>query len=66
MEPDGDTFFKSLEKQGGPIFPDICFEPIYGELYVKKQSHDEDTQSEELSMSEHTKEVKNKHFEFDG
>ena len=29
VEPDCETFFKSLEKQGGPIFPDICFEQIY-------------------------------------
>jgi hypothetical protein len=26
VEPDCQNFFKSLEKQGGPIFPDICFE----------------------------------------
>lgn len=41
LDPDCPTFFKSLEKQGGPIFPDICFEEIYSELYIKKGADDE-------------------------
>jgi len=34
LEPNCPNFFKSIEKQGGPIFPDIAFEEIYYELYV--------------------------------
>lgn len=36
IEPNSSKYFKSLEKQGGPIFPDICFEQIYAELYLHK------------------------------
>ena len=48
VEPNCANFFKSIEKQGGPIFPDICFEQIYQELYIQNEeinSEDEDMAS---------------------
>ena len=34
------NYFKSLEKCGGPIFPDSGFKDVYNEIYVKKDGDD--------------------------
>ena len=42
-------FFKSFDKQGGPIFPDIGFQDIYSEIYIKKEeTKEDDTASENM------------------
>ena len=46
VEPTSSQFFKSLDKQGGPLFPDIGFHDIYSEMNIKKEESKEDeTQS---------------------
>ena len=49
IEPNCPNFFKSLDKQGGPIFPDSCFEEVYTELYLKinQEPAEEDSQENE-------------------
>ena len=67
VEPDSPSFFKSLEKQGGPIFPDICFEDAYNELYTSKPSQEDSADENDDSMTiDPTKEAKKQQMEFDG
>jgi len=42
VEAASSHFFKSIDKQGGPIFPDIGFQDIYSEIYIKKEENKED------------------------
>lgn len=43
-DPCSSNFFKSIDKQGGPIFPDIGFQDIYKEHYMP---HEESKEKEE-------------------
>ena len=58
MSPVGKSFFKSLEKQGGPIFPDICFHEVYNEMYSKQSGlkSKEDSEEEQTDRFEMTNE----------
>lgn len=40
-DPCSSNFFKSMDKQGGPIFPDIGFQDIYQEHYMLKEEQKE-------------------------
>jgi len=36
------NYFKTLERCGGPIFPDSGFKEIYNEIYIKKNGENDD------------------------
>jgi hypothetical protein len=61
IEPDCATFFKSMDKLGGPVYPDLSFDEIYCELYIKSESYDSDenTLANELTIEQGEKREKN-------
>ena len=60
-DPCSSNFFKSIDKQGGPIFPDIGFQDIYTEHYLPKEESKEkdgDSQNSENEENDETVEKK--------
>jgi hypothetical protein len=41
------NYFKTLERCGGPIFPDSGFKDVYNEIYVNKLADEEPKEEEE-------------------
>ena len=36
VEPTSEDFFKTIDKVGGPLEPDVSFNDIYTEIFIKK------------------------------
>ena len=49
VEPTSDEFFKTADKQGGPIDPSTGFREVYTEIYIKRgrQQFREESEQEE-------------------